>query len=82
MTPWVTPATPGEEVLKVGQTSYWLVNELLGKSRGAEAPYLNPNHCINWTHYEPNQDDYWGSGLLVVRDGVFVRGPENWDSSG
>lgn len=77
---------PGERVVCVPQCSYHLtdlaerdglvglpasvVDRYTTKQYGA--PYWLPYH-----RYEPGR----GYALLVIRDGVIRKGPQNWDSS-
>lgn len=57
-------------------------DSLVGQPLAAVEPYLGPPHrCPHWHQYHPRRDPQWGTGLLVVRDGVLRRGPTNWDSS-
>lgn len=76
----------GEQVLVVPQRWHHLVDgpegvNLLGKGREAADECLVPGYGNPyWADYTAGMPG-WSYGLLLIRDGVFVRGPEHFDTS-
>lgn len=72
----------GEPVLVIKQGQFDLINQLEGCPQHDAAPHINPNLYYSpfWTPFTAEMP-WWGTGLMVVRDGVLTRSLAHWDSS-
>lgn len=75
----VTPAI-GEAVLCVPQRLSHLMRTLDGKTM-ADLPEFSNNYGQPYLSAFASDMPHWGWGVMVIRDGVFHRGPAQWDSS-
>jgi hypothetical protein len=76
---------PGEAILVVPQTFYALFRDLQGQPATAADPHTLPLPNLTttptrWTTF--SEMPRLGEGFLIVRDGVFVRSIDHFDSSG
>lgn len=76
----------GERVIEVPQCSYHLVDladrgGLVGLPAAAVEPYISSKYGSPFWRLRDRYDPRIGNGLLVIRDGIIRRGPQNWDSS-
>lgn len=72
----------GEPVLEVPQAYSELLRTLDGQPCAAAVPLLRPGYgAPSWHPFDPRVHPQWGTGLMVVRDGVLRPGPAAWDTS-
>lgn len=75
----------GERVVVVPQHSFHLTDLAPRGVVGCTVAEIDPLTSHNygspyWADYQPTKFPYLGSALLLVRDGIVRRGPQNWDS--